>query len=94
MNNKYTFIGINTEEEINIYDKNDKLYFTCTDSYDGATIELTKDKAIELANKYDLKIPIYIIDSYQNYIFRELDKDLRRGGTNYLSKEYLTLKSL
>ena len=51
MNNKYTFIGINTEEEINIYDKNDKLYFTCTDSYDGATIELTKDKAIELANK-------------------------------------------
>ena len=50
--------------------------------------------AIELANKYDLKIPIYIIDSYQNYIFRELDKDLRRGGTNYLSKEYLTLKSL
>ena len=51
MNNKYTFIGINTEEEINIYDKNDKLYFTCIDSYDGATIELTKDKAIELANK-------------------------------------------
>ena len=51
MNNKYTFIGINTEEEINIYDKNDKLYFTCTDSYDGATIELSKDKAIELANK-------------------------------------------
>ena len=51
MNNKYTFIGINTEEEINIYDKNDKLYFTCTDSYDGATIELSKDEAIELANK-------------------------------------------
>lgn len=50
--------------------------------------------AIELANKYDLKIPMSIIDSYQQYIFRELDRGLRRGGTNYPSKEYLTLKSL
>lgn len=50
--------------------------------------------AIELANKYDLDIPISIIDSYQQYIFRELDRGIRRGGKNYPSKEYLTLKFL
>ena len=47
--------------------------------------------AIQELNKYELKVPEKQLNAYQRYIYRELDRGLRRGGDNYLSKEELDL---
>lgn len=47
--------------------------------------------AIEECKKYNLEIPKSIIDSYQRYIYMELDRGLRRGGTNYPTREEMRL---
>ena len=48
--------------------------------------------AIETCKKYNLEIPSYIIEDYQKYIYRELDRGLRRGGSFYPSREELKLE--
>ena len=50
--------------------------------------------AIEKINEYRLghKITDSIKTLYQNYIWRELDRGIRRGGKGYPTKEQLTLK--
>ena len=48
--------------------------------------------AIERFKEYELTLPYALIDKYQNYIFMELDRGLRRGGKNYPLREELTLK--
>lgn len=50
--------------------------------------------AIDICNDYDIKIPQSIIDKYQKYVFRELDRGLRRGGIGYPSKEEMTFKGV
>ena len=47
--------------------------------------------AIQELNNYGLQIPEKQLNAYQRYIYRELDRGLRRGGGNYLSKEELDL---
>ena len=47
--------------------------------------------AIEECKKYNLEIPKSIIDSYQRYIYMELDRGLRRGGANYPTREEMKL---
>ena len=47
--------------------------------------------AIQELNNYELQIPEKQLNAYQRYIYRELDRGLRRGGGNYLSKEELDL---
>lgn len=47
--------------------------------------------AIEEARKYNLEIPIKTIEEYQRYIYMELERGLRRSGSNYPSREELKL---
>lgn len=47
--------------------------------------------ALEEAKKYELEIPAKTIEEYQKYIYMELDRGLRRGGSNYPSREELRL---
>lgn len=47
--------------------------------------------AIEECKKYNLDIPKSIIDKYQRYIYRELDRGIRRGGMYYPTKEELNI---
>lgn len=39
--------------------------------------------AIDLCNRYGIEIPSKIIEVYQKYIDREIDRGQRRGGTGY-----------
>lgn len=48
--------------------------------------------AIEQAKKYDIEIPDKFIKDYQAYIYRELDRGLKRGGSGYPSKEQMKLQ--
>ena len=48
--------------------------------------------AIAECKKYNLEIPESIIESYQRYIYRELERGLRRGGSNYPTREELSLR--
>lgn len=48
--------------------------------------------AIEEAEKYGLEIPQDIIDKYQRYIYMELDRGIRKGGSGYPTKEEMKLK--
>lgn len=48
--------------------------------------------AIEEMKSYELEIPEKIINDYQNYIYRELERGIRRGGSNYPTKEEMKLK--
>lgn len=48
--------------------------------------------AIDKFKEYKLKLPEKTIQMHQEYVFRELDRGLRRGGKNYPSKEELTFK--
>ena len=48
--------------------------------------------AIERFKEYGLEVPQKQLDRYQQYIWRELDRGLRRYGQNLPSKEALTLK--
>lgn len=47
--------------------------------------------AIKLMDEYGLHLPEKTFQIYQNYIWRELDRGLRRHGKNLPSKEALTL---
>ena len=48
--------------------------------------------AIDKCKEYGLKIPQKIIDSYQRYIYRELERGYRRHGSNYPTREELRLE--
>jgi len=48
--------------------------------------------AIDLCREYNIEVPEGIVKKYQNYIWRELDRGLRRHGKNLPSKESMTLK--
>lgn len=39
--------------------------------------------AMERFKEYDLEVPTLLLKKYQNYIDMELDRGIRRGGTNY-----------
>ena len=47
--------------------------------------------ALDRCKEYDIDVPKNIIDRYQNYIYRELDRGLRRGGANYPTREQMRL---
>ena len=47
--------------------------------------------AIERFKEYGLEVPEKQLNRYQQYIWRELDRGLRRHGQNLPSKEALTL---
>jgi predicted DNA-binding protein (UPF0278 family) len=47
--------------------------------------------ALDECKKYNLTVPYEIIRDYQNYIYNELDRGLRRGGMGLPSREYLKL---
>ena len=47
--------------------------------------------AIELFKQYGLEVPETTLEVYQEYIWRELDRGIRRGGWYYPTKEALTL---
>lgn len=47
--------------------------------------------AIEELRKYNLEASSDLIERYQRYIYRELDRGLRRGGSGYPTKEELNL---
>lgn len=48
--------------------------------------------AFEKCREYGLEIPEKTVRDYQDYIWRELDRGIRRHGRNLPSKESLTLK--
>lgn len=48
--------------------------------------------AIAKCKEYNLDLPESIVKDYQNYIYRELDRGLRRGGTNYPTREEMKLE--
>lgn len=48
--------------------------------------------ALRKCEEYGINVPQDVIDRYQRYIDRELDRGLRRGGLGYPSKEEMTLK--
>jgi hypothetical protein len=47
--------------------------------------------AIRIFKQYGLEVPENTRQVYQEYIWRELDRGIRRGGQNYPTKEALTL---
>ena len=47
--------------------------------------------AIDECKKYNITIPSTLIDRYQRYIYRELDRGIRRGGLDYPTREELRL---
>jgi hypothetical protein len=47
--------------------------------------------AIDKCKEFKLEVPRYIIERYQRYIYDELERGLRRGGSNYPTKEDLCL---
>ena len=48
--------------------------------------------AIARFKEYKLEIPEAVLKKYQEYIWRELDRGLRRGGKNLPSRQSLQLK--
>lgn len=46
-------------------------------------LDKCKELGIDVSNK--------LLDSYQKYVYRELDRGLRRGGIGYPSREEMTL---
>lgn len=48
--------------------------------------------ALDRCKEYGLEIPESVLSLYQDYIWRELDRGVRRHGRNLPSKEELTLK--
>ena len=48
--------------------------------------------ALDICKEYGIKVPQNIIDRYQRYIYRELDRGLRRGGSYYPTREEMSLK--
>lgn len=47
--------------------------------------------ALKELEKYYIEVPIEIVDRYQRYIYMELDRGLKRGGTYYFREEDLDL---
>jgi hypothetical protein len=47
--------------------------------------------ALDRCKEYNIDVPKNIIDRYQRYVYRELDRGQRRGGTNYPTKEQMKL---
>lgn len=47
--------------------------------------------AMQELDKLNVVIPINILDDYQQYIYREMDRGLRRGGTYYFSRDDLNI---
>lgn len=47
--------------------------------------------ALDRCKEYNIDVPENIIERYQNYIYRELDRGLRRGGANYSTKAEMKL---
>jgi len=47
--------------------------------------------ALDKCKELKLNVPDNIIEDYQDYIFRELERGLRRGGANYPTREEMTL---
>ena len=48
--------------------------------------------AADRCAEYGLKIPHSVFELYQAYIWRELDRGLRRGGKNYPTSEQLVVQ--
>ena len=47
--------------------------------------------ALRKCREYGIDVPQYLVDKYQDYVYRELDRGLRRGGVCYPSKEEMKL---
>lgn len=47
--------------------------------------------ALDKCREYNIDVPEKIIDIYQKYIYRELDRGLRRGGIGYPTREEMKL---
>ena len=47
--------------------------------------------ALDRCNELGIEVPSKIVKKYQDYVYRELDKGLRRGGSGYPTKEEMTL---
>ena len=63
------------------------------DEWRGYTKELASmEEIVDKFKEYKLKLPEKTIQMHQDYVFRELDRGLRRGGKSYPSKEELTFK--
>lgn len=48
--------------------------------------------ALDRCNELGIDVPQAIIDKYQLYIYRELDRGIRRGGSNYPTRQEMTLQ--
>ena len=48
--------------------------------------------ALDQCRELHIEVPDKIIQSYQRYVYRELDRGIRRGGFGYPTKEEMTLK--
>ena len=60
----------------------------CESEYHATVWAINKLKEYGVLNKVSGKQK----ELYQNYIYRELDRGVRRGGKNYPTKEQLTLE--
>nr|MBP3680391.1 hypothetical protein [Clostridia bacterium] len=48
--------------------------------------------ALDKCKEFNINVPKEIIDRYQKYVYRELERGIRRGGTGYLSKNAMLLR--
>lgn len=49
--------------------------------------------ALQELSKYDVEVPLKVVDAYQSYINNEMDRGLRRGGVYHFSKDDLNLNN-
>lgn len=49
--------------------------------------------ALEKCREYGLEIPEGVLEDYQDYVWRELDRGIRRHGKNLPTRDSLTLKA-
>lgn len=47
--------------------------------------------ALDRCKEYGVDVPDNLVENYQRYVYRELDRGLRRGGSNYPTREEMTL---
>lgn len=48
--------------------------------------------ALDICREYDIDVPNEVIKKYQDYVYRELERGLRRGGKYYPTREQMELK--
>ena len=48
--------------------------------------------ALDQCKELGINVPQNVIAKYQKYVYRELDRGLRRGGMNYPTREEMQLK--